>query len=89
VPAQPPGRARWLLFLQGPRADHPRIAPITQAEMTARLLGETGKGPLEDSETIQVICAVAGRASCFALTPGPLGETADAVAALLAAPNRS
>ena len=85
TPAKPPGRARCLIFMQGPRAAHPSITPVSQAEMTARLLSETGQGPLTDSETVAVICGLAAGASCFALAPGPLGETADAVAALLTA----
>ena len=74
-----------LIFMRGPRAAHPSIAPVSQAEMTARLLSESGQGPLSDSETVAVICGLAAGASCFALTPGPLGETADAVAAVLTA----
>jgi hypothetical protein len=81
--AKPPGRAGCLIFMRGPRTAHPRIAPVSQAEMTARLLSESGQGPLTDSETVAVICGLAAGASCFALTPGPLGETADAVAAVL------
>jgi hypothetical protein len=81
--ADSPGRARWLIFMRGPHGVQPEIAPVSQAEMTARLLSETGKGPLADSETIAVICGLASGASCFALTPGPLGETADVVAALV------
>ena len=82
--SEPPARPRWLIFMRGPRAGNPNIAPIAQAEMTARLLSETGQGPLQDSETIAVICRLAAGASCFSLTPGPLAETADAVTALLA-----
>src|ERR1700676_859873 len=84
VPTNPPSRPRWLIFMRGPRAEHPSIAPITQAEMSARLLSETGQGPLPDSETIAVICGLAAGASCWALRPGPLSETADAVSAVLA-----
>ena len=83
VPALPPRPARTLIFMQGVRTTLPTVVPISQAEMTARLLSETGQGPLSDSETIAAICRLAGDALCFALTPGPLGETADAVAALL------
>lgn len=85
IPAKPPGRTGCLIFMRGPRAEHPRITPVSQAEMTARLLSETGQGPLTDSETVAVICGLAAGASCFALTPGPLGETADLVVALLTA----
>lgn len=88
-PAKPPDRAGWLIFMRGPRSVHPSIAPVSQAEMSARLLSETGQGPLPDSETIAAICGVAAGASCFALTPGSLGETADAVAALLSESMRS
>jgi len=87
--AMPPVRARWLIFIRGPRAAHPSIAAVSQAEMTARMLSETGQGPLADSETVAVICQLVAGASCFALTPGPLGETADAVAALLVASNHA
>ena len=83
APAKPPGRAGCLIFMRGPRAAHPRIAPVSQAEMSGRLLSESGQGPLTDSETVAVICGLAAASSCFALTPGPLGETADAVAAVL------
>jgi hypothetical protein len=72
-----------LIFLRGPRAGHPNIAAVSQAEMTARLLSECGQGPLSDSETIAVICRLASGACCFELTPGPLDETANAIAALL------
>jgi len=89
VPVKPPCRPAWLVFMRGPRAEHPSIAPLSQAEMTARLLSETGQGPLADAETIAVICGLAGVASCFSLTPGPLGETADAVAAVLTASKRA
>lgn len=80
---QAPSCLRWLIFMRGPRAGHPRITAVSQAEMTARLLSETGKGPLSDVETIAVIGGMAAGASCFALTPGPLAETADAVSDLL------
>jgi hypothetical protein len=83
APAESSGRARWLIFVRGPRAEHPTLAPVSQAEMSARLLSETGQGPLADSETIAVICDLAAGASCFALTPGPLGETVDVIATLL------
>jgi hypothetical protein len=89
VSAKPPHRARWLIFMRGPRAEHPSIAAVSQAEMTARMLSETGQGPLADSETIAVICRLVADAGCFALTAGPLGETADAVAALLTASQRA
>ena len=75
--------ARWLIFLRDPRAEHARLAPISQAEMTALILSETGRGPLEDSEIIQIICRLAAQAGCFVLTPGPFAETADVVADLL------
>jgi hypothetical protein len=65
------------------------IAAVSQAEMTARLLSECGQGPLSDSETIAVICRLASGASCFALTPGPLGETADAITTLLTQSKRA
>jgi hypothetical protein len=83
APAESPGRPRWFIFMRGPRAEHPTIAPVSQAEMSGRLLSECGQGPLSDSETIAVICSLTAAASCFTLTPGPLGETADVIATLL------
>jgi len=87
--AESPGRPRWLIFMRGPRAEHPTIAPVSQAEMSARLLSETGQGPLADSETIAIICGLTAGAFCFALTPGPLGETADVIATLLSQAKRA
>jgi hypothetical protein len=88
-PAKTPDRVACLIFMRGPRSGHPTIAPVSQAEMSARVLSETGQGPLPDSETIAVICGLAAGASCFALTPGSLSETADAVADLLSESLRS
>jgi hypothetical protein len=88
-PAKPPDRAGWLIFMRGPRSGHPSIAAVSQAEMSALVLSETGQGPLTDSETIGVICGLTSGASCFTLTPGSLAGTADAVAALLTASMRS
>jgi hypothetical protein len=87
--AASPGRPGRLIFMRGPRAEHPTIAAVSQAEMTARLLSECGQGPLSDSETIAVICRLASGACCFALTPGPLGETADVIATLLTQSKRA
>lgn len=75
---------RWI-FMHGPRAAHPEIAPVSKAEMTARLLSETGRGPLNDSEILAVICRLVSRSSCYLLTPGPLSETADMLAAKFSA----
>jgi hypothetical protein len=74
--------ARLLVFLSGPRAEQPRIATIWQAEMVARLLSETGQGPLEDPEIVRGLGRLAGGVSCHSLIPGPLAETADALADL-------
>ncbi len=87
APATTGLHAGTLIFIRGPRAGRPHLTPVSQAEMTARLLSETGQGPLADRETIDVICRLSAGAACFVLTPGPLGETADAVAELLAENN--
>ena len=73
-----------LVFLMGPRIEHPAVALMPKSEMAARLLSETGKGPLDDVATLDVALRLAARASCYSLVPGPLGETAEAVAALIA-----
>lgn len=74
--------ARLLVFMSGPRAGQPLIRAISQAEMAARLLSETGQGPLEDPEIVRGLCRLTARVSCYSLTPGPLAETADALASL-------
>jgi hypothetical protein len=75
--------ARTVIFVLGPRADRPRIVQISQAEMTARLFSETGLGPLDNAQTLEVLSRLAAGASCYTLTPGPLSETADVVAELI------
>jgi hypothetical protein len=71
-----------LVFMSGPSAERPLIASISQAEMAARLLSETGQGPIEDLEIVLSLCRFAGGVSCHSLVPGPLAETADALACL-------
>lgn len=83
VTAIPPCRARVLVFVSGPREKRPQLTPISQAEMAARLLQETGQGPLGDRETVGVLSRLAAGASCYQLIPGPLAPTADALAELI------
>jgi hypothetical protein len=83
VQAERPGRARLLVFISGPRAEQPLLTPISQAEMVARLLSETGQGPIEDPEIVRGLCGLASRASCYSLIPGPLALTADALTQLI------
>jgi hypothetical protein len=78
-----PGPAQLLVFMSGPRAGQPLLTPISQAEMVARLLSETGQGPLEDPEIVRGLCRLAGSVSCHSLIPGPLAETAEALAGLV------
>jgi hypothetical protein len=75
--------AKTVIFVFGPRTETPRIVQISQAEMTARLFSETGLGPLDNVETLQVLSRLAAGACCYTLTPGPLSETADLVAELI------
>jgi hypothetical protein len=82
-------RVRLLILITGPRAQHVYLAPISQAEMAARLLSETGQGPLADPETVGLLSRLAGSASSYMLTPGPLASTADAVADLILRQKRS
>jgi hypothetical protein len=76
-------RAGLLIYISGARAQHPDIRLISQSEMAARLLSETGQGPLTDSETIHVLARLSSFAACFNLIPGSLSETANAVADLI------
>jgi len=77
----PPCRARKLVFVCGTRGEVPRLTAISQAEMAARLLQETGLGPLNNAET--VLSRLAAGADCYQLQPGPLAQTADALAGVM------
>jgi hypothetical protein len=77
------GRARLLVFMSGPRARQPLFRTISQAEMVARVLSETGQGPIEDPEIVRRLSQVVAGAACYSLISGPLAETADALADLL------
>jgi hypothetical protein len=75
--------AGLLIYIAGPRAQRSRLKPVSQSEMAARLLSETGQGPLTDSENVAVFSRMSSSAACFHLIPGSLSETADLVAALI------
>lgn len=81
--AAPAGRAEVVVFITGPREERPGIAPVSQAEMAARLLSETGQSSAANRETVSALSRLAAGASCYTLAPGPLTETADAVARLI------
>jgi hypothetical protein len=83
VTSMPPCRARVLVLISGPREERPQLTPVSQAEMAARLLQETGQGPLSNGETVGVLSRLAAGASCYKLVPGPLAPTADALAELI------
>lgn len=72
--------ASALIFMSSARQEHPQITPVSQAQMVAYLLSETGQGPLSNVETIAVLTRMVSGAACYALTPGPLTATADLVA---------
>jgi hypothetical protein len=76
-------KAGMLIYIAGPRAQHPDLRPVSQSEMAARLLSETGQGPLSDSEALDVLVKVSSSAACFSLIPGSLSETADALSDLI------
>jgi hypothetical protein len=78
----PECRAGLLIYIARPRAQRPQIRPVSQSEMAARLLSETGQGPLTDSENLAVLARISSSAGCFHLVPGSLSETADLVSDL-------
>jgi hypothetical protein len=78
-----PCRAQLLVFVSEQQAEEPVITPISQAEMAARLLSETGQGPLNDLEIVRGLCRLTSAVSCYSLIRGPLGQTADLVAGLV------
>jgi hypothetical protein len=83
VRAVPERTARYLILLSGPRGEDPRLEPISQAEMVAQILAETGRAQLRDSDVIGVLARMAGAAGCYRLFPGQLSATADMLADLL------
>lgn len=76
-------RAGLLIYIAAPRAERPYFKPVSQSEMAARLLSETGQGPLSDSQALSVFAKVSSEAACFTLLPGSLSETADALSDLI------
>jgi hypothetical protein len=76
-------RAGLLIYIAAPRAERPYLKPVSQSEMAARLLSETGQGPLPDSAALEVLVKVSSSAACFSLIPGSLSETADAISDLI------
>ncbi len=83
VRAVPVRTARYLILISGPRREKPRLEPISQAEMVAQVLAETGRAQLRDSDVIGVLARMAGAAACYKLFPGELSATADMLADLL------
>jgi hypothetical protein len=79
----PPCKAGLLIYIAGPRARHPHLKPVSQSEMAARLLSETGQGRLSDSEALDVLVKVSSSAACFSLIPGSLSDTADSLSDLI------
>jgi len=75
--------AELLIYIARPRAKCPNLKRVSQSEMAARTLSETGRGPLTDSETVHVLARVSSSAACFYLVPGSLSETADMVSDLI------
>jgi hypothetical protein len=82
---QSPARQRvhLLLFMLRVRSERLQVIPISQAQMAAHLLSETDLRPWADPAKIAVLSRLAGGASCYALFPAQLAQTADAVAELL------
>jgi hypothetical protein len=75
----PPARIRFVFLLESKRGEHPHIEPQTQAEMTAALLMETGRGDFSDVEGVHALSSLVGQSDCYRVRSGPLGETADAI----------
>ncbi len=79
----PECRAGLLIYIARPRAERPHLNAVSQSELAARLLSETGLGPLTDSENLAVLVRISSSAGCFHLVPGSLSETADLVSDLI------
>ena len=75
--------AGLLIYIAGPRVPRAQLKPVSQSEMAARLLSETGQGRLTDSEDLAVLARMSISAACFQLVPGSLSETADLVSDLI------
>jgi hypothetical protein len=76
-------KADCLIFMVGSRKEKPELVAMSQAEMVGRVLSETGKSKHPERDEVAALTRLAGSLSCFRLEPGPLTETADAVASLL------
>jgi hypothetical protein len=79
----PQCKAGLLIYIAAPRASRPHLRPVSQSEMAARLLSETGQGQLTDSENLAMLARVSISAGCFHLVPGSLSETVDVVSDLI------
>ena len=79
----PPARIRFVFLLESERGEQPRITPQTQAEMTAALLMETGRGDFTDVEGVHALSALIGQANCYRVCSGSLADTADAIVRLI------
>ena len=75
----PPARIRFVFLLEPERGDQPLVTPQTQAEMTAALLMETGRGDFTDVEGVRALSGLIGQAESYRVRSGQLAATADAI----------
>lgn len=75
----PPARIRFVFLLEPERGDKPVLTPRTQAEMTAALLMETGRGDFSDVEGVRALSGLIGRAESYRVRSGQLAQTVDAI----------
>jgi hypothetical protein len=75
----PPARIRFVFLLEPKRGDRPIVTAQTQAEMTAALLMETGRGDFTDVEGVHALSGLIGRAKSYRVRSGQLAATADAI----------
>lgn len=85
VVGPPPASIRFVILLESERGEQPCIEPQTQAEMTAALLMETGRGDFTDVEGVHALSCLIGQADCYRVRSGSLADTADAIVRLVTA----
>ena len=80
----PPARIRFVFLLEAERGDQPVLTRQTQAEMTAALLMETGRGDFTDVEGVRALSGLIGEAESYRVRSGELADTTDAIVKIAA-----
>jgi energy-coupling factor transporter ATP-binding protein EcfA2 len=83
VTSPPAAPVRLIIFLDRGTRREGRLRTLSQAEMMARLLSETPRGPHSPSQIMEALGPLVSGAACFQLTGGRLSDNAGTVVTLL------